>query len=100
MCSRCRIRKAAAAGALCLLCLGWPTGTGPQHHHAQPAAVISAPPADHAEQPHPPEIEGTQPVHGVMAEVRLGGYFTLDDLVLGQFDGPYGLGPPALRALA
>jgi hypothetical protein len=34
-----------------------------------------------------PEADGTQPVHGVVAEVRPGGNFTLDEPVLGQLDG-------------
>jgi hypothetical protein len=89
MCSRCRIRKAAAVGTLCLFCLGWPADTGPQHHHVRPVAVvISAPSPDHAEQPHPPEAEGTQPVHGIAAEARPDSYLTLDDPVRGRLGAP------------
>jgi hypothetical protein len=95
MCSRCKVRKAATASLLCLFCLGWPTGTNPQeHHHVHPvAAVISAPPGDHAEQPHPPEASDTQPVRSAGTEVRPVSYLTLDDPVRGQLTSMNVLAP-------
>jgi hypothetical protein len=95
MCSRCKVRKAAVAGALCLFCLHWPADVSPQHHHphSQPAAVISAPPADRPEPPHPPEIDGTQPAPGVAADVQPL-YFRLGHPVLGQLGGIGVLAPP------
>lgn len=87
MCSRCKVRKAATAGLLCMICLGGLAGTSSQQHHVQPVAtVISAPPGDHAEKPHPPEASGTQPVRSVGTEVRPVNYLTLDEPVRGQLN--------------
>lgn len=78
---------------MCLLIgFGWEADAGPEHYHLPPAAVAIGPPsARHAEQPHPPGVEGTQPVRAIVAEVRRGS-FILGDPVRGRLDGPYVLG--------
>ena len=62
-CSRCGLRKAGAACGLCLLCASGMIGAGPD----SPIAVanlhrpgVTALAGDHAEQPHIPELAGTQ----------------------------------------
>jgi hypothetical protein len=87
-CWRCSIRKAVATGGLCALCFGGVTAAGSPLHeagHRAPSATVSAPPFDHAEQPHPPEAEATYPVRPGVAD-HAPASFRLDDPVLGSLD--------------
>lgn len=90
VCIRCRAGKAVAAG-LCAACVtlgGMTAAETPAGHAGRPVAAVSVrpQPAEHAEQPHIPEIEVAYPA-GLTPVTVQPTVFTLDDPVLGQLDG-------------
>lgn len=87
VCVLCRIRTAIAGGLCALCCAGGVAAASPPHH-VRPHLVaieISATPEDHAESPHAPETEATEPPRHEMA-IEIRAPFTLDDPVLGRLD--------------
>jgi hypothetical protein len=88
MCGRCGRRALELIGGLCIACGSLAGTTSPVHPAHHPAAVsVRARPDDHAEQPHPPEIEALGPPRREMT-VQAPASFRLDDPVLGVLAGP------------
>ena len=76
------------AAGLCVLCCAGAVAATEPPHHVRPHPIITAvmaTPEDHAESPHTPELDASEPPRHEMA-IEVQAAFKLDDPVLGRLD--------------